>query len=135
ERAAVAAAEVDLVAVARREATKAVPLRLVEEAIAWKLARKLREHRRQRPRKRQVHAVCLPARRRVARSAGARFPPMVRVRFAPSPTGSLHIGNALSAVANRRLGDWMLLRIDDTDAARNAAGGEDAILRDLKWLA
>jgi glutamyl/glutaminyl-tRNA synthetase len=59
---------------------------------------------------------------------------MKRVRFAPSPTGSLHVGNALSAVANRRLGDWMLLRIDDTDAARNIESGEDAILRDLEWL-
>jgi glutamyl/glutaminyl-tRNA synthetase len=59
---------------------------------------------------------------------------MVKVRFAPSPTGSLHLGNALSAVANRRLGDWMLLRIDDTDPARNVAGGEQAILRDLEWL-
>jgi hypothetical protein len=58
----------------------------------------------------------------------------VRVRFAPSPTGSLHLGNALSAVANRRLGDWMLLRIDDTDPARNLPGGEEAILRDLEWL-
>jgi glutamyl/glutaminyl-tRNA synthetase len=58
----------------------------------------------------------------------------VRVRFAPSPTGSLHLGNALSAVANRRLGDWMLLRIDDTDSARNLPGGEEAILRDLEWL-
>jgi tRNA synthetases class I (E and Q), catalytic domain len=57
-----------------------------------------------------------------------------RVRFAPSPTGSLHVGNALSAVANRRLGDWMLLRIDDTDPARNVPGGEEAILRDLEWL-
>jgi len=57
-----------------------------------------------------------------------------RVRFAPSPTGSLHVGNALSAVANRRAGDWMLLRIDDTDAARNVEGGEEAILRDLEWL-
>jgi glutamyl/glutaminyl-tRNA synthetase len=59
---------------------------------------------------------------------------MTRVRFAPSPTGTLHVGNALSAVANRRLGDWFLLRIDDTDAARNVAGGEDAILEDLRWL-
>jgi glutamyl-tRNA synthetase len=58
----------------------------------------------------------------------------VRVRFAPSPTGSLHVGNALSAVANRRLGDWMLLRIDDTDPKRNASGGEEAILADLDWL-
>src|SRR5947207_2847807 len=59
---------------------------------------------------------------------------MKKVRFAPSPTGSLHVGNALSAVANRRLGDWMLLRIDDTDPARNVPGGEEAILRDLEWL-
>ena len=59
---------------------------------------------------------------------------MVRVRFAPSPTGSLHVGNALSAVINRRAGDWMLLRIDDTDPARNIAGGEEAILDDLSWL-
>src|SRR5438105_9633801 len=59
---------------------------------------------------------------------------MKRVRFAPSTTGSLHVGNALSAVANRRLGDWMLLRIDDTDPARNAPGGEAEILRDLEWL-
>src|SRR5919199_2820220 len=59
---------------------------------------------------------------------------MPRVRFAPSPTGSLHVGNALSAVANRAFGDWMLLRIDDTDPERNVAGGEEAILRDLEWL-
>ena len=59
---------------------------------------------------------------------------MVRVRFAPSPTGSLHVGNALSAAVNRRAGDWMLLRIDDTDPARNVAGGEEAILGDLGWL-
>jgi glutamyl/glutaminyl-tRNA synthetase len=56
------------------------------------------------------------------------------VRFAPSPTGSLHVGNALSAVANRAFGDHLLLRIDDTDAARTVAGGEQAILRDLEWL-
>jgi len=56
------------------------------------------------------------------------------VRFAPSPTGSLHLGNALTAVANRRFGDWMLLRIDDTDPSRNVPGGEEAIERDLEWL-
>src|SRR6185369_4502941 len=59
---------------------------------------------------------------------------MVRVRFAPSPTGSLHVGNALSAVINRRAGDSMLLRIDDTDPTRNIAGGEEAILDDLSWI-
>src|SRR6266508_360254 len=57
-----------------------------------------------------------------------------RVRFPPSPTGSLHVGNALTAVANRAFGEWMLLRIDDTDSARNVPGGEDAIVRDLDWL-
>ncbi|PWU24562.1 MAG: hypothetical protein C5B48_05745 [Candidatus Rokuibacteriota bacterium] len=57
-----------------------------------------------------------------------------RVRFAPSPTGSLHIGNALSAVANRSFGDWLLLRIDDTDSDRNLPGGEEAIVEDLRWL-
>src|SRR3954453_6640435 len=59
---------------------------------------------------------------------------MKRVCFAPSPTGSIHVGNALSAVANRELGDWLLLRIDDTDPQRNLPGGEEAILADLEWL-
>ncbi len=62
----------------------------------------------------------------------------VRVRFAPSPTGSLHLGNALTAVANRRLADEhggvLVLRIDDTDPTRTVEGGEDAILGDLAWL-
>ncbi len=62
----------------------------------------------------------------------------VRVRFAPSPTGSLHLGNALSAVANRTYADEhngaFVLRIDDTDPERSVVGGEDAILTDLKWL-
>jgi len=69
------------------------------------------------------------------RDVRARYIRVVRkVRFAPSPTGSLHVGNALSAVINHREGDWMLLRIDDTDPARNVVGGEEAILRDLRWL-
>jgi len=59
---------------------------------------------------------------------------MTRVRFAPSPTGTLHVGNALSAVANRRFGDWLLLRIDDTDQARNLPGGEEGVIGDLTWL-
>ena len=63
---------------------------------------------------------------------------MVRVRFAPSPTGSLHLGNALSAVANRQFADEhggrLLLRIDDTDSARNVEGGAEAIAADLAWL-
>jgi glutamyl/glutaminyl-tRNA synthetase len=63
---------------------------------------------------------------------------MVRVRFAPSPTGSLHLGNALTAVANRNFADErrgvLLLRIDDTDRSRTVEGGERAILDDLEWL-
>ena len=63
---------------------------------------------------------------------------MVRVRFAPSPTGTLHLGNALSAVANRTYADEhggaLLLRIDDTDPTRSVEGGEEAILADLEWL-
>src|SRR3954452_18753595 len=63
---------------------------------------------------------------------------MVNVRFAPSPTGSLHLGNALSAVANRRFADErqgrLLLRIDDTDPTRNVEGGFEAIVADLEWL-
>jgi glutamyl/glutaminyl-tRNA synthetase len=62
----------------------------------------------------------------------------VRVRFAPSPTGSLHLGNALTAVANRRFADErggaLVLRVDDTDASRTVEGGEEAILADLRWL-
>ena len=62
----------------------------------------------------------------------------VRVRFAPSPTGSLHLGNALTAVANRRFADAedgvLILRIDDTDSSRTVEGGEAAILGDLEWL-
>jgi hypothetical protein len=61
-----------------------------------------------------------------------------RLRFAPSPTGSLHLGGALSAVANRAFANEhagrLLLRIDDTDPARNVPGGGEAIAADLEWL-
>lgn len=63
---------------------------------------------------------------------------MVRVRFAPSPTGSLHLGSALTAVVNRRFADerggTMLLRIDDTDATRTVDGAVEEIVADLEWL-
>ena len=64
--------------------------------------------------------------------------PPVRTRFAPSPTGSLHVGNARLAVLNwliaRHHGGAFVLRIEDTDVERNVPGSEDAILRDLRWL-
>jgi hypothetical protein len=63
---------------------------------------------------------------------------VTRVRFAPSPTGSLHLGNALTATANRRYADErggvLVLRIDDTDPGRVSPGGESAIEADLRWL-
>ena len=60
------------------------------------------------------------------------------MRFAPSPTGSLHLGGALTAVANRRFADerggTFVLRIDDTDVARAVPGSEQEITRELEWL-
>lgn len=62
----------------------------------------------------------------------------VRVRFAPSPTGRLHPGNARTAAVNalfaRRSGGRFLLRIDDTDREREEPGAVDAIGADLAWL-
>ena len=62
----------------------------------------------------------------------------VIVRFAPSPTGLLHVGNARTALLNwlfaKKLGGKFLLRIDDTDAARSTKAFEEAIYRDLAWL-
>ncbi len=62
----------------------------------------------------------------------------MRVRFAPSPTGYLHVGNARIALANalfaRRHNARFLLRIDDTDAERSRAEYEQAIEHDLRWL-
>lgn len=63
---------------------------------------------------------------------------MIRTRFAPSPTGSLHVGNARIAVLNwlftRQQQGRFVLRIEDTDAERNVAAAETGILEDLKWL-
>ncbi len=62
----------------------------------------------------------------------------MRLRFAPSPTGLLHVGNARAALANyllaRRHGGHFTLRFDDTDAARNKPEHADAIAQDLAWL-
>ncbi|MGD8322693.1 MAG: glutamate--tRNA ligase family protein, partial [Gemmatimonadota bacterium] len=62
----------------------------------------------------------------------------VRTRFAPSPTGQLHLGNVRAAVFNwlfaRRHRGVFVLRIEDTDVERNVAGGEQGILDDLRWL-
>ena len=63
---------------------------------------------------------------------------MTVTRFAPSPTGYLHIGNLRTALFNfmiaRKTGGTFILRIDDTDAARSQAEYVDAICEDLEWL-
>lgn len=62
----------------------------------------------------------------------------VRVRYAPSPTGHLHIGNARTALFNylfaRHTGGKFIIRIEDTDLKRNIEGGEENQLKYLKWL-
>src|ERR1700674_4045942 len=62
----------------------------------------------------------------------------VVTRFAPSPTGFLHIGGARTALFNwlyaRARGGRMLLRIEDTDRERSTAAAIDAILDGLSWL-
>jgi len=62
----------------------------------------------------------------------------VRVRFAPSPTGMVHVGNARTALYNwlfaRRMGGQFLLRIEDTDLERSEARYETQLLEDLRWL-
>lgn len=62
----------------------------------------------------------------------------IRVRYAPSPTGHLHIGNARTALFNylfaRHNQGTFVVRIEDTDTKRNVAGGEQSQLDNLKWL-
>jgi glutamyl-tRNA synthetase len=61
----------------------------------------------------------------------------IRVRFAPSPTGPLHIGGVRTALYNflfaRKLGGTMILRIEDTDQNRFVPGAEDYIVKSLAW--
>ncbi|TAM76927.1 glutamate--tRNA ligase [bacterium] len=62
----------------------------------------------------------------------------LRMRFAPSPTGSLHVGGARTALFNvllaRRLGGTTVLRFEDTDETRSVPGSEEGLLADLAWL-
>jgi len=71
-------------------------------------------------------------------SAAAGFDPGTVTRFAPSPTGELHLGNARTALFNfllaRRAGGRFLLRIEDTDAQRSREEHLEAVLEDLRWL-
>lgn len=74
-------------------------------------------------------------------AAHAGSPPgdsQVRVRFAPSPTGNLHVGGARTALFNylfaRSKGGKFIIRIEDTDLDRSTKESEGAVLRDLSWL-
>lgn len=62
----------------------------------------------------------------------------IRVRYAPSPTGHLHIGNARTALFNylfaKHHGGKFIVRIEDTDVKRNVAGGEESQFKYMKWL-
>ena len=62
----------------------------------------------------------------------------VRVRFAPSPTGKLHVGGARTAIYNwafaRAMGGTFVLRIEDTDPTRSTQENTDIILRAMEWL-
>jgi len=63
---------------------------------------------------------------------------ILRCRFAPSPTGQLHVGGARTALFNyllaRKTGGRFVLRIEDTDQARSSQASEDAIKADMRWL-
>src|SRR5512144_1002036 len=62
----------------------------------------------------------------------------MRVRFAPSPTGHLHVGNARTALFNwlmaRGGGGTFILRIEDTDVERSTRESEASVLEELHWL-
>src|SRR5260221_12321349 len=68
----------------------------------------------------------------------AAMPDPVVTRFAPSPTGALHLGNARTALFNwlyaRKSGGQFLLRIEDTDAARSNEAEVAALAGELTWL-
>src|SRR5437763_13634446 len=63
---------------------------------------------------------------------------MIRVRFAPSPTGHLHVGGARTAIFNwlfaKHHGGTFIIRVEDTDQARSTAESETMVLDDLRWL-
>lgn len=73
-----------------------------------------------------------------SQSADAAGAKEIRVRFAPSPTGNLHVGGARTALFNwlyaKNIGGKLILRVEDTDAARSTRESEEAVLTDLTWL-
>ena len=86
-----------------------------------------------RPFARHIHL-----RRALSSRARASASDPVRVRFAPSPTGNLHVGGARTALFNylfaRSNGGRFVLRVEDTDLERSTRKSEEAVLADLAWL-
>src|SRR6202050_4537569 len=74
----------------------------------------------------------------VSHDADLMISPQIVTRFAPSPTGDLHLGNARTALFNellaRRAGGRFLLRIEDTDAQRSSDAHTRGLIADLRWL-
>ena len=74
----------------------------------------------------------------MSESSNSQSPNTPRVRFAPSPTGFLHVGSARTFIFNwlyaRRNGGTMILRLDDTDVERNTDASVNSIFEGLKWL-
>src|SRR6266480_4466528 len=79
-----------------------------------------------------------PAYRKDVRRVLLDRPMIMRVRFAPSPTGHLHVGNARTALFNwlyaRRHDGIFVLRLEDTDTERSTLDSATEILDDLRWL-
>ena len=76
--------------------------------------------------------------KRILRMSSTDFFPPVRVRFAPSPTGSLHIGGARTALFNwlfaKKSKGSFIIRVEDTDESRSSRESEKSILSDLRWM-
>jgi excinuclease ABC subunit C len=86
-----------------------------------------------------VRAVKEASAEEIARTQGiSHMTRTIRTRFAPSPTGRLHLGNVRTAVFNwllaRHGGGQFVVRLEDTDVDRNVPGSEAGILEDLAWL-
>src|ERR1700675_1807660 len=79
-----------------------------------------------------------PATSRVASAACASPEPLIRTRFAPSPTGYLHLGGARTALFNwayaKRHGGVFVLRVEDTDLERSTQPSVQAIFDAMEWL-
>lgn len=89
------------------------------------------------PRQYDLRRSCITAHRRSIQSAANTLKTPARTRFAPSPTGNLHLGSIRTALFNyliaKKTGGQFLLRIEDTDQKRTVPGAEEKLFDDLQW--